>query len=87
MERTNTEKIAEREFRRYARKNLPHPGKVKNLELTQQLLQELHVLMNDFKRRFNYVPEEACLKFDAYKNIQDSMVYDGFKKSYQPVLC
>jgi hypothetical protein len=81
------EKIAEREFQRYARKNLPHPRKVTQLKQTQHLLHELHVLMNDFKQRFNHVPEDARLKFNAYKNIQDSMVYDEFRQTYQQVLC
>ena len=85
--KTKLEKLAEREFRGYARKNLPHPGKVTNLEQTQHLLHELHVLMNEFKQRFNYVPEDARLKFNAYKNIQDSMVYDEFRQTYQQVLC
>lgn len=84
---TKLEKLAEREFRRYARKYLPPPGKVTRLEQTQHLLHELHLLINDFKKRFNYVPEDARLKFNAYKDIQDSMVYDEFRQSYQQVLC
>jgi hypothetical protein len=43
--------------------------------------------MNDFKTRFNHIPNEAHLIFNTYKNIQDRMVYDNFKKSYQQVLC
>ena len=80
-------KNAEKEFRRFARKNLPDPKKVKQIEQTQFLIHELHNLMNDFKERFNYIPEEAHLMFFAYKNIQDRMVYDNFKQSYQQVLC
>jgi hypothetical protein len=87
MEITGLEKQAEKEFRRYARKNLPNPKSIKRIEQTQVLLLELHNLMNSFKARFNFIPDEAHLRFNTYKNIQDRMVYDNFKKSYQQVLC
>ncbi len=87
METKHLEKLAEKEFRRYAKSNLPNPKKITELEQTQSLLFELHNLMNDFKTRFNHIPIEAHLIFNAYKNIQDRMVYDNFKKSYQQVLC
>lgn len=81
------EKQAKREFRRYAKKNLPDPRRISRFEETQNLLLELHHLMNDFKIRFNFIPEEAHIRFKKYKDIQDRMVYDQFKKSYQQVLC
>lgn len=87
MRNIDLEKQAEKEFRRYAKRNLPDPKKITRLEQTQTLLFELHNLMRDFKIRFNYVPNEVHLRFNAYKNIQDRMVYDNFRKSYQQVLC
>jgi len=87
MNTLSIEKQAEKEFRRYARKNLPNPRKIKRLEQTQYLICELHHLMNDFMIRFDHIPEEAHLLFYAYKNIQDRMVYDNFKHSYRQVLC
>jgi hypothetical protein len=41
----------------------------------------------EFKRKFNYVPVSAQLMFNEYKNIQDRMVYENFRQSYQNVLC
>ena len=87
MNSIELEKQAEKEFRRYAKKYLPNPRSIKRIEQTHALLLELHNLMNDFRARFNFIPDEAHLRFDAYKNIQDRMVYDKFKKSYQQVLC
>lgn len=87
MKITKLKKQAEKEFRRYARKNLPNPNSVKRIEQTRVLLLDLHNLMHEFKTRFNFIPDEAYLRFNTYKNIQDRMVYDNFKKSYQEVLC
>ncbi len=87
MEQTIRQKQAEKEFRRFARKNLINPRKVKRLEQTQHFIYEMHKLINDFKNRFNYVPAEAHLMFSEYQNIQDKMVYDNFKQSYHNVLC
>ena len=87
MKISKLKKEAEKEFRRYARKNLPNPNSVKRIEQTRVLLLDLHNLMNEFKTRFNFIPDEAHLRFNTYKNIQDRMVYDNFKKSYQQVLC
>jgi hypothetical protein len=80
-------KQAKKEFRLYAKKNLPDPKKITRFEETQTLLQELHYLMHEFKVRFNFIPEEVHLRFKTYKDIQDRMVYDQFKKSCQQVLC
>ena len=81
------EKQAEKEFKRFARRNLISPRKCRRIEQTQYYINELHNVIKDFKKRFNYVPESAQLMFNEYQNIQDRMVYANFKQLYQFELC
>lgn len=87
MEKILYHKEAEKEFRKYARKNLLNPRKINQLEQTRYFINELHTLINDFKNRFNYVPADAHLLFNEYQSIQDRMVYENFRQTYQNVLC
>ena len=87
MKKEFLERMAEREFRLYARKHLPHPAKIKHPEQIRPLMHKMHLLMNDLKARFNRIPDAARLRFAAYQNIQESMVYDHFKQTYRKVIC
>ncbi len=81
------EKQAEMEFRRYARRNLMNPKKITRIEQTRHFIFEMHKLINEFRDRFNYVPDEAHMMFSEYQNIQDRMVYENFRQTYQQVSC
>jgi len=87
MKTTNIEKKAEREFKRFARHNLLKPGKCKRIDQTNYCIQQMHAIIQEFKIKFNYVPVSAQLMFNKYQNIQDRMVYENFRQSYQNVLC
>ena len=81
------EKMAEKEFKRFARRNLVHPKKCTRIEQTQHFISELHHIFKEYKARFNYVPPSAQLMFNEYQNIQDRLVYENFKQTYQFELC
>jgi hypothetical protein len=81
------EKQAEKEFKRFAKRHLMHPKRVRRIEQTQHFIYELHKLINDYRLRFNYVPDEAHLMFSEYQNIQDRMVYENFRQTYHQVSC
>ena len=87
MKNFETEKIAEREFRKFARQHLLKPGKCKRIDHTIYCIYQMHIIIKEFKVRFNYVPVSAHLMFNKYKEIQDRLVYENFRESYQNVLC
>ena len=79
--------MVDKEFKRFARRNLINPRKCKRIEQTQYFISELHTIIKDYKERFNYVPVSAQLLFNEYQNIQDRLVYENFKQTYQFELC
>jgi len=81
------EKTVEREFRRFAKTTLVSPRKCKKLEQTRYNIFELHKKINEFRDKFNYVPDDARLLFNEYQVIQDRMVFENFRKYYQMELC
>ena len=87
LKMTEIEKKAEKEFKRFAKHNLLKPGKCKKIDQTYYCIQQLNTVIKEFKIKFNYVPVSAQLMFNEYKNIQDRMVYENFRQSYQNVLC
>jgi hypothetical protein len=87
MKTINIEKKAEKEFKRFVKHNLLKPEKCKRIDQTNYCIRQMHTMIHEFKRKFNYVPASARLMFNEYQNIQDRMVYENFRQSYQNVLC
>ena len=87
MDSINIEKAAEKEFRKFVKRNLPKPKKCKRIDEANYCLQQIHLKIQEFKSKFNYVPASAQLMFYEYQNIQDRMVYENFRETYQNVLC
>ncbi len=87
MKSMNTEKAAEKEFRRFVRHNLVKPKRCKNFDDANYCIQQVHLKIQEFKSKFNYVPASAQKIFNEYQNIQDRMVYENFRETYQNVLC
>ena len=87
MKNIKIEIKAEREFQRFARKHLMKPKKCKRIEQANHCIHLMYQMIQEFKTKFNYVPASAQLMFNEYQNIQDRMVYEIFRQSYQNVLC
>jgi len=84
---TTIEKKAEREFKRFVKDHLLKPGKCKKIDEATYCIQQVHLKIQEFKHKFNYVPVSAQLMFNKYQSIQDRMVYENFRHTYQNVLC
>ena len=84
---TKNVKEAEREFKRFVKYNLLKPGKCERYDQINYCIQQMHTIIQELEIKFNYVPVSARLMFIEYKNIQDRMVYENFRHSYQNVLC
>ena len=87
MKNNYIKKLVEKEFKSYVRQNLLKPGDCKRIDQTNRCIDQMHRLMSEYKLRFNFVPTSAQVIFSKYQNIQDRMVYENFRDTYQKVLC
>lgn len=81
-----SQKRAEKEFRKFARNNLLKPSKCRRIDETNDCIFKMHEIIQVLRKRFNYVPDSAQLMMNKYQNIQDRMVYENFRRSYNGVL-
>lgn len=70
------------QFSTFAKRNFEKPRRCKNLDQIRFYVHELSVQMEEFKRRFNYVPNAAYTLLAQYNTIQNRMVYADFKNNY-----
>jgi hypothetical protein len=82
-----SEKIIEKEFRKFAKSSLISPRKCKKLEQTRHNIYELHKKISELNEKFHYVPDDARLLFNEYESIQDRMIFENYRKNYQLGLC
>jgi hypothetical protein len=75
-------KSIEQEFEKFTMKNFESPKSCKNLDQIRFYVQELSSKMEEFKNRFNYVPNSAYSLLTQYNTIQNRMVFVNFKNSY-----
>lgn len=75
-------KRLDREFETFTKKNFESPKRCKNLDQIRFYVQELSSKMEEFKQRFNYVPNRAYSLLTQYNTIQNRMVFADFKNNY-----
>ena len=75
-------KRVDNEFHSFTKRNFEKPNKCKNLDQIRFYVGELSAKMDDFKNRFNYVPNRAYALLSQYNQLQNTMVYAQFKNSY-----
>lgn len=72
----------DKEFRKIAKEKFLPPGNITELSQTRFCIFELHKLIAQFEKKFNYVPSSARLLFNEYNDLQEKMLYDKFKEEY-----
>ncbi len=75
-------KRLDREFEKFTKNNFETPKRCKNLDQIRFYVQELSSKMEEFKQRFNYVPNNAYSLLTQYNTIQNRMVFADFKNNY-----
>ncbi|GAA0893989.1 hypothetical protein GCM10009122_36690 [Fulvivirga kasyanovii] len=75
-------KKLDEQFSSFARRNFEKPKRCKNLEQIRFYVKELSAEVENFKQRFNYVPNSAYTLLAQYNSMQNSMLYADFKNSY-----
>lgn len=71
-----------REFELFASKNFEKPRNCKNLDQIRFYIDEVSQKVNEFKERFNYVPDSAYSLLAQYNSIQNSILFNEFKNTY-----
>jgi len=72
----------DREFQLFTVQNFEKPKKCKNIDQVRFYVNELAEKMEDFKQRFNYVPNNAYKLLAEYNALQNAMVFEHFKNTY-----
>ncbi|MEO1054303.1 MAG: hypothetical protein AAFX87_26940 [Bacteroidota bacterium] len=75
-------KRIEKEFQKFTEQHFESPRRCKNLDQIRFYVRELSLKIEDFKQRFNYVPQAAYTLLAQYNLLQNKMVFAEFKRSY-----
>ena len=72
----------DREFELFFTRHFEKPRKCRDLNQVRYYVQELSGKVEEFKCKFNYVPENAYTLLAQYNALQNSFLYKEFKNSY-----
>ena len=72
----------ETERRRFPASNFARPSACRNLDQIRHYIQELCVRIEDYQRRFDYVPSTAYTLLSEYNSRQNSLLYRDFIRNY-----
>jgi hypothetical protein len=75
-------KKLEMDFRNFTNRNFERPSECRNLAQIRFYVSELCDKIEEYKKRFNYVPEWAYTLLSQYNAKQNSMVHVEFVKIY-----
>lgn len=78
----NEKKNLELELRKFTARNFVRPSECRNLDQVRSYIRELCVRIEEYKERFNYVPNTAYSLLSQYNSRQNSMLYQDFRSSY-----
>lgn len=75
-------KHLESELKTFATRNFVKPSECRNLDQIRYYIGELCLKIEDYKQRFNYVPDTAYSLLAKYNGQQNSMLYQDFIRHY-----
>jgi hypothetical protein len=75
-------KHIEIELKDFTSRNFIRPSECRNLDQIRFYIRELCVKIEDYKKRFNYVPGNAYSLLSQYNSRQNSLLYRDFIKNY-----
>lgn len=81
----NSKKI-DKVFEKLARDKFQSPRSCTQLHQTRGYIFELHKIIKQFERDFNYVPTAARLLFYEYNLKQDMMLFEKYKEEFSNLL-
>lgn len=75
-------KHLESELKAFATRNFVRPSECRNLEQIRFYITELCERIEEYKKRFNYVPNTAYALLSQYNLRQNAMLYRDFIRNY-----
>lgn len=75
-------KHLELELKRFTSRNFVRPSDCRNLEQIRYYIGELCLKIEDYRKRFDYVPNAAYSLLSQYNSKQNSMLYSAFIRNY-----
>ena len=75
-------KHLEVELKSFASRNFVKPSECRNLNQIRFYIGELCWKIEDYKKRFNYVPNTAYALLSQYNSKQNTMLYHDFIRNY-----
>ncbi|HOO08498.1 MAG TPA: hypothetical protein PKW06_01000 [Cyclobacteriaceae bacterium] len=73
----------ETDLRKFTDRNFESPRKCKNPDQVKFYVRELCTKIEEYEKRFNYVPTWAYSLLAQYNKIQNEMVYMEFVRAYR----
>jgi len=74
-------KHIELELKSFTSKNFVRPSECRNIDQVRFYIQELCVKIEEYKRRFNYVPNTAYSLLSQYNTKQNTLLYRDFMRN------
>lgn len=75
-------KHLERELKNFTARNFVRPSDCRNLDQIRFYIQELCAKIEDYKKRFNYVPNTAYALLSQYNSKQNTLLCRDFLMNY-----
>ena len=75
-------KHLETDLKNFTSRNFVRPSECRNLDQIRFYIQELCLKIEDYKRRFNYVPVTAYSLLSQYNTMQNTLLYREFVRNY-----
>ena len=75
-------KHLETELKVFTARNFVRPAECRNLDQIRFYIRELCLKIDDYKKRFNYVPGTAYALLSQYNSKQNALLYKDFVSNY-----
>jgi hypothetical protein len=72
----------ETELMSFTSKNFVRPNECKNIDQIRFYIRELCLKIEEYERRFNYVPQSIYSLLSNYNRVQSNMIYVEFRNTY-----
>lgn len=79
---TQERKELDKNFKKFTSRHFEKPTRCNNLGQIQYYVSELSRKIDDFKKRFNYVPQQAYVLLSQYNASQNKLIFQNFQNSY-----
>ncbi len=76
-------KKLEMELKNFTSRNFERPSNCRNLDQIRFYVRELCNKIEEYERRFNYVPSSAYSLLAQYNSVQNQMLYVDFRTTYK----